>query len=236
MKTLSIIAAALVLCLGVAYTSLAAPDTVQDPAAYSTMRATVTSIKLPDIPQPDWLKQQLAAEAAAAANAHKAASTITVTYDVTTKGAVYASFSEFKLQANQTLNDPRGWSRMNVKFVEVASGGMFTLVLAEASQLPTFSSGCSADWSCNAGRYVIINQDRWMGATSSWSNAGGSLRDYRHMVINHETGHWLGHDHEQCGGAGQLAPVMQQQSIDLQGCTFNPWPLTSELTSSRLGI
>lgn len=236
MKTLGVIVGALVLCLGIAYTSSAASGTVQDPAKYSTMRETVTGIKLPDIPQPDWLKQQLAAEAAAAAAAHKAASTVTVTYDVTTKGAVYASLSEFKLQANQTLNDPRGWSRMNVKFVEVASGGQFTLVLAEASQLPTFSSGCSSDYSCNAGRYVIINQDRWMGATSSWNSAGGSLRDYRHMVINHETGHWLGHGHSHCGGAGQLAAVMQQQSIDLEGCTFNPWPLTSELTSSRLGI
>jgi hypothetical protein len=224
------------LCVLVLGSSLASAEQAIDPADYSSMRETVAKVTLPDIPQPDWLKQQLAAEAAAQAAAHKAASTITVTYDVTTKGAVYASLSEFKLLANQTLNDARGWSRMNVKFVEVASGGQFTLVLAEASQLPTFSSGCSSDYSCNAGRYVIINQDRWMGATQSWNTAGGSLRDYRHMVINHETGHWLGHGHQSCGGAGQPAPVMQQQSISLQGCTFNPWPLTSELTSSRLGI
>jgi hypothetical protein len=224
------------LCVLVLGSSLASAEQAIDPADYSSMRETVAKVTLPDIPQPDWLKQQLAAEAAAQAAAHKAASTITVTYDVTTKGAVYASLSEFKLLANQTLNDARGWSRMNVKFVEVASGGQFTLVLAEASQLSTFSSGCSSDYSCNAGRYVIINQDRWMGATQSWNTAGGSLRDYRHMVINHETGHWLGHGHQSCGGAGQPAPVMQQQSISLQGCTFNPWPLTSELTSSRLGI
>jgi len=210
-----------------------------DPAQYSTLRQTVATMSLPTIDQPQWLKEQLAAEAAAAqaaAGAKRASNTMTVTYDVSTSGNVYASLSEFKLLANQTLNDARGWARMNVKFVEVASGGRFSLVLAEASQLPTFSSGCSADYSCRAGRYVVINQDRWMGATSSWNNAGGSLRDYRHMVVNHETGHWLGHDHEQCGGAGQPAPVMQQQSIDLQGCSFNPWPLASELNSSQLGI
>jgi hypothetical protein len=224
------------LCVLGSGTSLVSAEQAVNPADYSSMRETVAKVTLPDIPQPDWLKQQLVAEAAQAAAAHRAASMITVTYDVTTKGAVYASLSEFKLLANQTLNDARGWSRMNVKFVEVASGGQFTLVLAEASQLPTFSSGCSSDYSCNAGRYVIINQDRWMGATPSWNAAGGSLRDYRHMVVNHETGHWLGHGHELCGGAGQPAPVMQQQSISLQGCTFNPWPLTSELTSSRLGI
>jgi len=108
--------------------------------------------------------------------------------------------------------------------------------LSVASELPNFSEGCSSEYSCNVGRYVIINQDRWLGATSSWNNAGGTLRDYRHMVVNHETGHWLGHGHANCGGSGQPAPLMQQQSIDLQGCKFNPWPLDSELTSSRLGI
>ena len=55
------------------------------------------------------------------------------------------------------------------------------------------------------------------------------MRDYRHMVVNHEMGHWLGSGHQYCGGIGQPAPVMQQQSIDLQGCAFNPWPLDWEL-------
>lgn len=216
--------------------SASAAQPAIDPADYSPMRATIQKVTLPAIEQPDWLKKQLADEAAAQAAARRASNTITVTYDVSTKGAIHASLSEFKLLANQTLNDPRGWARMNVKFIEVPSGGRFTLVLAEASQLPTFSSGCSSDYSCRAGRYVVINQDRWLGATTSWNAAGGSLRDYRHMVINHETGHWLGHDHEFCGGAGQAAPVMQQQSIDLQGCSFNPWPLASELWSTQLGI
>lgn len=210
-----------------------------DPAGFSSMRETVKSMTIPKIEQPKWLKDQLAKEkaAAAAAGARQASGNgITVTYDVTTRGSIRASLSEFKLQANQTLNDARGWSRMNVTFKEVASGGQFTLVLSEASQLPSFSPGCSVDYSCRAGRYVIINQDRWLGATPSWNNGGGSIRDYRHMVVNHETGHWLGHGHSSCGGAGQAAPVMQQQSIDLQGCKFNPWPLANELNSSMLGI
>jgi hypothetical protein len=125
---------------------------------------------------------------------------------------------------------------MGVAFQEVASGGSFTLVLSEANEVPRFSPGCGAEYSCNAGRYVIINQDRWLGATAPWNQSGGSLRDYRHMVVNHETGHWLGHSHQSCTGSGQPAPVMQQQSIDLQGCTFNPWPLASELWSTTLGI
>jgi hypothetical protein len=63
------------------------------------------------------------------------------------------------------------------------------------------------------------------------------LRDYRHMVVNHEAGHFLGFGHANCGGPGQLAPVMQQQSINLQGCQHNPWPLQWERQrlASRLG-
>lgn len=200
------------------------------------------TVTVPQLKEPQWLVNQKEAERAAAEAARRQAAVpapgqkVTVTYSVTTRGAVTASLTEFKQLTNATLNDAHGWSRLGVYFQEVASGGQFTLVLSEASQLPSFSSGCSAEYSCNVGRYVVINQDRWMGATSPWNAAGGSLRDYRHMVVNHETGHWLGHGHRSCGGAGQSAPLMQQQSIDLQGCSFNPWPLKSELSSSRLGI
>lgn len=197
---------------------------------------SLAAIKPPSLKEPGWLVQQNAAEAAARASAAQKPITKAVTYEVTTRGAITANLAEFRSQANATLNDPRGWARMGVAFQEVAAGGSFTLVLSQASQLPTFSPGCSADYSCRAGRYVIINQDRWLGATPSWNQAGGSLRDYRHSVVNHETGHWLGHDHAQCGGAGQPAAVMQQQSISLQGCTFNPWPIASELWSTQLGI
>lgn len=183
-----------------------------------SLQAVVTSVPKPSIATPDWMK-----------------SVTTFTYNVETRGVVTASLAEFKQQANETLNDERGWQAVGARFVEVASGGNFTLVLAEASSVPGFMpSVCSSVYSCQVGRYVIINQDRWLGATPSWNNAGGSLRDYRHMVINHETGHWLGHGHATCGGAGQLAAVMQQQSIDLQSCAFNAWPLPNELWTNQL--
>lgn len=165
-----------------------------------------------------------------------AAGNVTVAYSVETRGDLTASVAEFKAQASQTLNDSRGWAQLGITFQEVANGS-FTLVLATAEQVPSFAPGaCSALYSCRVGQYVIINEDRWLGATPSWNQAGGSLRNYRHMVINHEAGHWLGHGHAYCSGPGQPAPVMQQQSIDLQGCRFNPWPLSSELHAPGLGI
>jgi len=183
-----------------------------------TLKAAVSAVPKPSIATPDWMKP-----------------VATFTYSVETRGEITANLAEFKQQANETLNDQRGWAALGVRFSEVSSGGDFTLVLAEASWVPSFSpSVCSTTYSCRVGRYVIINQDRWLGATPSWNNASGSLRDYRHMVINHETGHWLGHDHATCPGPGQKAAVMQQQSIDLQGCAFNAWPLPSELWTNQL--
>ncbi|WP_101523870.1 DUF3152 domain-containing protein [Nocardioides houyundeii] len=152
-----------------------------------------------------------------------------VTYDVQTRGRVVADLRAFQGLAQATYDDPRGWRNGGVAFRRVAHGGQFTLVLAEAAQVAAFSPVCSSTWSCRVGRYVVINQDRWQHASPAWNAAGLSLRDYRHLVVNHETGHWLGRGHRGCPGRGQRAPVMMQQSKGTQGCTFNPWPTPSEL-------
>jgi len=207
-----------------------------------SLERSITSVKPPKVEQPQWLAAQIAKERAAAVAAQQSLArspqvgTIVVNYSVSNRGVSSANLDEFRRLSNESLNSPLGWARLNIVFKEVQSGGQFTLILAEASQLPTFSSGCSAEYSCRVGSSVIINQSRWNGATPSWNNSGGSLRDYRHMVINHEVGHWLGHGHQNCPAAGKPAPIMQQQSMDLQGCTFNPWPLKNELRSSTLGL
>jgi hypothetical protein len=110
-----------------------------------------------------------------------------------------------------------------------------TLVLSEASRVPGFSSSCSSEWSCRVGRFVIINQERWKHASPAWNAAHGALRDYRHMVVNHESGHFLGLGHAGCPGPGRPAPVMMQQSKGLGGCHFNPWPTARELASRTPG-
>ncbi len=151
-----------------------------------------------------------------------------VTYSVITRGKITADLAQFKRQVQQTYDDPRGWRAAGVDFRRVRKGGTFTVVLAEARTVPSFSPVCSAQWSCRVGRYVIINQLRWLKATPSWNSRHLPRRGYRHMVVDHETGHWLGHGHLGCPGKGRLAPVMMQQSKDLAGCRHNPWPLKSE--------
>jgi hypothetical protein len=139
----------------------------------------------------------------------------------------------------RTYSDDRGWGlKGTIDFMHVSSGCDFTVWLSTANQMASFGSICDSVWNCQVPPNIVINFDRWQHASDPWSAAAGNLDDYRSMAINHETGHWLGFGHAPCGGAGQPAPVMEQQSIDLQGCVFNPWPLPSELAilKSRLGI
>lgn len=152
----------------------------------------------------------------------------TMTYSVRRDGA-RADLATFRRQVAQTLADARGWRGAGVRFREVRSGGDVTLVLAKASRLPAYSSECSVHYSCRVGRNVVINEDRWNGATRVWRQARRSLRDYRHMVVNHEVGHALERGHLTCPGRGRAAPIMQQQSKGLHGCTANPWPRPDEL-------
>ena len=161
---------------------------------------------------------------------HRVDARRTVRYEVRVKGQVSSSLvRQFRQQAQETYADARGWRARGVVFVPVRSGGAFTLWISQARYLPRFSSVCSTQWSCRVGRNVVINVERWKHASPAWNRAGGSLRNYRHMVVNHETGHWLGFGHAGCSRRGAPAPVMMQQSKGLDGCRFNPWPTLSEL-------
>ena len=148
------------------------------------------------------------------------------TYVVAKRGTVGVSMPDFAAAVAATYADPRGWVRGHDRFRQVTSGGRFTVVMSQARYLPSYSSVCSVQYSCRVGRYVIINQDRWRYGSRYFT---GSLAQYRQMVVNHETGHWLGNGHAYCRGKGRPAPVMQQQSKGMQGCEPNAWPLTGEL-------
>lgn len=229
------LAVAAILCSGFLYVSFgsalehsAACDAAKSPWCVAPKIASdieiLSEATVPKLATPSWLAPEPVAQRV-------------VTYAVSTRGNVNTDMNEFKSIVFSTLNDGRGWTRLGVSFREVESGGDFTVFLSEAAQMTSFSAtGCDTTYSCNVGSAVVINQDRWLGGTPSWTGGGGDLATYRQMVINHETGHWLGHGHRYCAGAGQLAPVMQQQSMDMQGCTPNAWPQSAEMYSPRLGI
>lgn len=135
----------------------------------------------------------------------------------------------FERVAESTLEDARGWERADFNLIRT-EGARFRVVLAEG---PVVDRLClpyetHSTYSCQNGPVVALNADRWRTATSQWT---GTLSGYQRMLVNHEVGHLLGQHHPeiQCPVPGELAPVMAQQSTELNGCLPNPWPLPHEV-------
>ena len=128
----------------------------------------------------------------------------------------------------ETLTDPKGWQGAGFVF-EFSQDAPYRVVLAEMPEVDRLCRPYDVGrFSCQNGPVVALNADRWRSASPKWT---GDLDTYRRMLVNHEVGHLLGQHHPavQCPQAGRPAPVMAQQSSELNGCAPNPWPLRWEL-------
>ena len=131
-----------------------------------------------------------------------------------------AAFAEAVLA---TLNDDRSWGHGGrLTFARTDGDADVVVVLASPQTsarlcrpLQTFGK-----LSCRSGQRAVLTSYRWLLGTPEFPD----LAVYRQYVVNHEVGHVLGHGHEQCGGAGRLAPVMQQQTKRVAPCRPNAWP------------
>ncbi|MFG2637399.1 DUF3152 domain-containing protein [Streptomyces sp. NPDC048362] len=140
----------------------------------------------------------------------------------------------FAEAVQKTLNDDRSWGHGGVRTFERVSSGKPDFVITLASP------GTTAEWCAKSGldttednvscdsaatERVMINAYRWAQGSKTY---GDKMVAYRQMLINHEVGHRLGHNHVTCQKDGELAPVMQQQTkfLDHDGihCLPNPWP------------
>jgi hypothetical protein len=138
--------------------------------------------------------------------------------------------SDFEAVAEATLTDVRGWGRAGFVLERRDDDAPYLVVLAEGDEVDRLCRPYDTfgKYSCQNGTTVALNADRWRAATPKWT---GDLADYRRMLVNHEVGHLLGmhHPKPQCPHPGEPAPVMNQQSTELDGCLPNPWPLDDEI-------
>jgi hypothetical protein len=136
----------------------------------------------------------------------------------------------FAAAVEATLGDPRSWGnggRMSFQRVGVAEAGArdyaFKVTLISPGNMEAYCPGVGTGGytSCRYGDRAVINLARWETAVPDYE---GDVPTYRQYVVNHEVGHALGNGHQRCPGPGQVAPVMQQQTLGLDGCTKNAWP------------
>lgn len=141
----------------------------------------------------------------------------------------------FAQAVHKTLNDERSWGHGGTSSFDRVSSGRADFVITLASP------GTTAKWCLKSGldttqdnvscdsastERVMINAYRWAQGAKTFGD--DKMHAYRQMLINHEVGHRLGHNHEICPRQGALAPVMMQQTkfltTDGATCRPNAWP------------
>ncbi len=129
----------------------------------------------------------------------------------------------FAAMVMTTLNDPRGWGAGGrLSFARTDGDAEIRVVLASPDTVDGMCAPLRTQGLYSCGRYghAALNHTRWVAATDEFPD----LTVYRQYVVNHEVGHLLGHPHETCPAAGVLAPIMQQQTIEVAPCLPNAWP------------
>ncbi|GAB3686915.1 DUF3152 domain-containing protein [Nocardiopsis oceani] len=131
---------------------------------------------------------------------------------------------DFVEAVEEILGDPRSWGEDGDRSLQRVDGddADIRVLLAAPDTVDSMCAPLQTNGfvSCANGNRAIINQNRWVSGVEHFED---DLETYRIYLINHEVGHTFGHGHVDCPGDGEPAPVMQQQTLDLQGCEANGW-------------
>jgi hypothetical protein len=158
---------------------------------------------------------------------HGAAGTLR-RFRVAVEGGAGQEAAGFAAAVDRTFADPRGWTAsgtLRLQRVAEDATAEFTVFLATPGTSERMCAGGGLHTerytSCRLPGQVIINLARWWRSVPGY---GAPLAEYQAYAVNHEVGHQLGLGHEACPGQGRPAPVMQQQTLGLNGCLPNGWP------------
>ena len=148
-----------------------------------------------------------------------------------------------------TLSNPKGWTNDRAFRFEHVGPDDNPYMRIQLTSVGTTREVCGGldlemETSCHIRidgvSRVVLNESRWVRGAAPFN---GDLGSYRQYLVNHEVGHGLGYAaHEACGGEGELAPIMMQQTLSLNNaelhsinpdevypdepttCLYNPWP------------
>ncbi len=151
----------------------------------------------------------------------------TLRYKVVVEKGLAQSATDVAGQVEEILADRRGWTADGRSGFKRVSTGTADFVVRLATP-GTVDEICGryglrtrGEVNCSVGKDVVVNLKRWLLATPVYAD---DVDAYRALIINHEVGHFLGHGHVTCPGAGKPAPAMMQQIKGMRGCTPNVWP------------
>lgn len=152
-------------------------------------------------------------------------------YRVEVEDGLKLSTAAVAEQVEGILADRRGWTADGRSAFQRVSGGSTDFVVRVATPgtvdkiCGQYGLDTGGEVNCSVDKNVIVNLKRWELATPVYAK---DVTSYRALIINHEVGHFLGHGHVGCPGAGRPAPVMMQQIKGLHGCRTNVWPYDGE--------
>ena len=109
--------------------------------------------------------------------------------------------------------------------VPVPSASPSAAAVPSASPSSSTSASPAPQPSCADQGIVVVSAYQWAAGIKAFGDDEGAWHDY---MINHPIGHLLGEPDAVCGGTGQLAPVMQNQQLDITPCLANGWPFPAE--------
>jgi hypothetical protein len=156
-------------------------------------------------------------------------------------GVTGVDLGAFARLVDRVLDDPRSWTghHSGIALQRVDSGPADFHITLTSSM--TVRSLCGYElrietscWAPDKGDRVVENVARWVRGDVNYI---GDLYAYHQYMINHESGHALGHEHSHVCLSNGLAPVMMQQTIGLKSvsgkiCQANPWPYPPGATNA----
>lgn len=148
-------------------------------------------------------------------------------YRVEVENGIDQDQNEFARLVDAVLADPRGWTGDGRRAFQRTATGPHDFVVRLASPdtvdeiCGQYGLATNGEVSCRGAENVVINVRRWLLAIPSFN---GNVAMYRHAVVNHEVGHFLGFGHEKCPGPGRPIPVMGTPFYGMDGCQPNGWP------------